>query len=228
MEARSRVSDCTLVIMAKAPKPGMVKTRLSASLPQEAIVGFYRSLLEDTIALAQTIDNVETAIMSPAADIEELSRIAGPGVHVVAQNGHGLGAALTTVFAHFAHDGRRVVAFNSDSPHLPPSALWHAFEALSECDLVVGPTHDGGYFLVGASAPHPGLFAGDSMGTASALDALLARARLLELSVRFVDPFYDIDEPADLTRLASELRVTPERAPRTANWLAEWSRGAAG
>jgi rSAM/selenodomain-associated transferase 1 len=211
--------------MAKAPRPGMVKTRLSACLPQEAIVGFYRCLLEDTIALAQSIDDVEPAIMSPAADVEELCRIAGPGVRVVAQSGHGLGAALTTVFAHFAHDRQRVVAFNSDSPHLPTSAIRQAFEALTSCDLVVGPTHDGGYFLVGASAPHLGLFAGDSMGTASALEALLARARLLELSVCFVDPFYDIDEPADLTRLAEELRGAPERAPRTANWLAEWSRG---
>jgi rSAM/selenodomain-associated transferase 1 len=228
MEAQSPISDCTLVIMAKAPKAGMVKTRLSACLPQEAVVGLYRSLLEDTIALAQSINHVETAIMSPAADVEELSRIAGPGVRVIAQIGHGLGAALTAVFAHFARDGRRVVAFNSDSPHLPPSALRQAFEALTSCDLVVGPTHDGGYFLVGASAPHPGLFAGDSIGTASALDALLARARVLELSVRFVDSFYDIDEPADLTRLAEELRVTPERAPRTAIWLAEWSRGAGG
>jgi hypothetical protein len=69
---------------------------------------------------------------------------------------------------------------------------------------------------------------GDSIGTASALEALLARARALALSVRFVDSFYDVDEPADLTRLAEELRVTPERAPRTANWLAEWSRAAAG
>jgi rSAM/selenodomain-associated transferase 1 len=214
--------------MAKAPKPGMVKTRLSACLPQAAVVELYRSLLEDTIALAQSIDHAETAIMSPAADVEELSRIAGPGVRVVAQSGHGLGAALSTVFAHFARDGRRVVAFNSDSPHLPQSALRQAFEALTSCDLVAGPTHDGGYFLVGASASHPELFAGDSIGTGGALEALLARARLLELSVRFVDSFYDIDEPADLTRLAEELRLTPQRAPCTANWLAEWSRRSAG
>src|SRR5215472_9646149 len=149
MKAQSATSDRTLVIMAKAPKPGMVKTRLSACLPQAAVVGLYRALLEDTIALAQSIDHVETAIMSPAADVEELSTIAGPGVRVVAQTGHGLGAALTTVFAHFARDGRRVVAFNSDSPHLPPFVLRQAFEALTSSDVVAGPTHDGGYFLVG-------------------------------------------------------------------------------
>lgn len=227
MEAQSPGSDCTLVIMAKAPRRGMVKTRLSASLPQEAVVALYRSLLEDTLALAQSIGHVETAIMSPAADVEELSSIAGPTVRVVAQAGRGLGAALATVFESFARAGRRVVAFNSDSPHLPPSVLRQAFDALASCDLVAGPTSDGGYYLVGASAPHAGLFAGDSIGTSSALEALLARARSLSLSVRFIDSFYDIDEPADLNRLAEELRLAPERAPRTANWLSEWSRAAA-
>jgi glycosyltransferase A (GT-A) superfamily protein (DUF2064 family) len=131
------------------------------------------------------------------------------------------------VFAHFAADGRCVVAFNSDSPHLPPATLLAAFDALASCDLVAGPTHDGGYYLVGASASHPGLFAGDSMGTTSALDALLARARTLALSVSFTDPFWDIDVPEDLSRLAEELRLAPRRAPRTAGWLAEWSRAAA-
>jgi uncharacterized protein len=228
MESQSRLSDCTLVIMAKAARPGTVKTRLSACLPPAEILGLYRCLLGDTIALAQSLEGVETAIMGPATDVGELSRIADQGVRVVPQAGDGLEAALTTVFAHFAAAGqRRVVAFNSDSPHLPPSALLTAFEALASCDLVAGPTHDGGYYLVGASASHSGLFAGSSMGTASALEALLARARSLGLSVRFTVPFYDIDVPADLNRLAEELRIAPERAPRTASWLKEWGRPAA-
>ena len=222
--AQSQHSDRTLVIMAKAPRPGGVKTRLSACLAPEAILGLYRCLLQDTIALAQSLDGVETAIMCPVADVEELSRFADHGVRVVAQTGDGLGAALTAVFAHFAAAGRRVVAFNSDSPHLPPSALRRAFEALGSCDLVAGPTHDGGYYLVGATASHPGLFAGSSMGTSRALDALLAQARSMALTVGFIDPFYDVDVPDDLNRLAAELRSAPQRAPRTAKWLKDWSR----
>jgi len=90
--------------------------------------------------------------------------------------------------------------------------------------VVVGPTHDGGYYLVGATLAHPGLFAGSSMGTTSALEALLARVRSLSLTVRFTDPFYDIDVPEDLNQLAEDLRLNPERAPRTARWLTEWAR----
>jgi len=214
----------TLVVMAKAPQPGMVKTRLSPSLPVEAVTELYRCLLNDTIALAHSLEVVDVAIMCPASDVEELTQLAPSVADVVGQKGQGLAAGLTSVFAHFAALGRkRVVAFNSDSPHLPASVLENAFEALARHDVVVGPTHDGGYYLVGAKASHPGLFDGDNMGTKNALGALLARARALQLSVGFTDPFYDIDVTVDLTRLATELELAPSRAPRTAVWLKQWA-----
>lgn len=206
----------------------MVKTRLAQSLPVEAVTELYRCLLDDTMTLAHSLDTVELAIMCPASDVEELTRLAQGAAGVVAQKGQGLAAGLTSVFAHFAELGRqRVVAFNSDSPHLPASVLGSAFEVLTGHDLVVGPTHDGGYYLVGAKAAHPALFDSDGMGTKSALDALLARAHGLQLSVVFTDPFYDIDTEPDLTRLAAELRLAPARAPRTAAWLKQWEQSVA-
>jgi rSAM/selenodomain-associated transferase 1 len=221
--AHSPDTGRTLVVMAKAPRPGRVKTRLAQSLSVEAVTELYRCLLDDTIALAWSLRTVEVAIMSPASDVEELTRLTRGAVGVVAQKGDGLAAGLTSVFAHFAAPGgQRVVAFNSDSPHLPASVLGSAFEALSGHDVVVGPTHDGGYYLVGAKAAHPALFDGNGMGTKSALEALLARARGLQLSVGFTDSFYDIDVEGDLTRLAAELRLAPARAPRTAVWLKQW------
>jgi rSAM/selenodomain-associated transferase 1 len=223
--ARSSRSDRVLVIMAKAPRPGAVKTRLAASFSPAAVADFYRCLLDDTLTLAQSLGDVDVAIMCPASDVEELTQLASGVAGVVAQKGEGLAAGLTSVFAHFAAPGRqRVVAFNSDSPHLPASVLESAFESLTGHDMVVGPTHDGGYYLVGAKAAHPTLFDGDGMGTKSALDALLARARGLQLSLGFTDPFYDIDVESDLNRLAAELRLAPARAPRTASWLKEWGQ----
>ncbi len=219
----SRNGDRTLVIMAKAPRPGRVKTRLARSIPVEAVTGLYRCLLKDTIALAHSLPNVNVAIMCPESDVEELGRLAGTEILVVAQQGDGLAAGLISVFVQFAaQGGQSVIAFNSDSPHLPASVLANAFELLVPHDVVVGPTYDGGYYLVGANASHTALFQGDGMGTSSALDALLARARGLELSVGFTDHFYDIDLEDDLSRLAAELRLAPERAPRTAAWLKEW------
>jgi hypothetical protein len=231
--ARSSGSDRVLVIMAKAPRPGEVKTRLAPSLSPAAVTAFYCCLLDDTLALARSLSDVEVTIMCPDSDVNELAQLAGNEASVVAQKGEGLAAGLTSVFAHFAQDHqkedhqRRIIAFNSDSPHLPRSVLEDAFETLAAHDVVVGPTHDGGYYLVGAKASHPTLFARDGMGTSSALERLLSRARALELSVGFADPFYDIDVADDLNRLAEELRLAPARAPRTAGWLKEWERVAA-
>jgi rSAM/selenodomain-associated transferase 1 len=221
-------SGRTLVVMAKAPRLGSVKTRLAHRLPLEAVTELYRCLLDDTMALACSLGNVEIAIMCPASDVEELTRLTDGVVAVVAQKGEGLAAGLTSVFAHFAApDQQRVVAFNSDSPHLPASVLASAFEELIGHDVVVGPTDDGGYYLVGAKTVHPALFDGDVMSTQSALEALLARARGLQLSVAYTDPFYDIDVENDLSRLAAELPLAPTRAPRTAAWLEKWGQSVA-
>ncbi len=134
-----RNDACTLVIMAKAPRPGMVKTRLAQRLPVEAVTELYRCLLDDTMTLARSLDNVEVAIMCPASDVEALTQLAQGAVRVVAQKGEGLAAGLTSVFAHFTAGGQqRVVAFNSDSPHLPASVLASAFETLADHDVVVG------------------------------------------------------------------------------------------
>src|SRR5690348_12552138 len=200
--ARSSDNDRVLVIMAKAPRPGSVKTRLAPSLSPAAVTDFYCCLLHDTLSLARSLDDVEVAIMCPGSDVDELAELAADAASVVAQKGEGLAAGLTSVFAHFAKEHqRRTIAFNSDSPHLPRSVLEDAFETLAAHDVVVGPTHDGGYYLVGAKAFHPALFAHDGMGTSTALERLLSRAQALKLSVGFVDVFYDIDVAEDLTRL---------------------------
>ncbi len=218
----------TLVIMAKAPKPGMVKTRLSQSLPSPAVTALCRCLLEDTVALAKSLTSVEVAVMCPESDKEELAALLCNTVQIVAQKGEGLAAGLTSVFRHFTAAGRQhVVAFNSDSPHLAPTVLDSAFEILATHDVVVGPTHDGGYYLVGAKVAHPLLFDGDGMGTRSAFDRLLTRTKLLELSTGFTEPFYDIDVADDLIQLARELRLAPAKAPRTAAWFGEWEQAVA-
>jgi len=212
----------TLMIMAKAPRVGSVKTRLAGSLSLEEVTELYGCFLDDTIALVRSLQSVEVSIMCPESDVDALSRSVREAVRIVPQGGQGLAAGLTSVFAGFTNSGRhRVIAFNSDSPHLPAWMLERAFDMLETCDLVVGPTYDGGYYLVGAKAPYPGLFANDGMGTGIALEVLLTRARERGLSIALADRFYDIDIAKDLSQLADELERAPGRAPRTAKWLAD-------
>ena len=224
-ESRARLANPrTLVIMAKAPRPGAVKTRLTQDLPSPAVTALYRALLQDTLALAKSLADVEVAVMCRESDEAELAALLGNTTEIVVQTGEGLAAGLISVFRHFTATGtRHVVAFNSDSPHLAPSVLDSAFVMLAGHDVVVGPTHDGGYYLVGANAAHPMLFENDGLGTRSALERLLSRTNALQLSTGFTEPFYDIDVAADLLQLSRELRVAPAKAPRTAGWFHEWS-----
>jgi rSAM/selenodomain-associated transferase 1 len=212
-----------LVVMAKAPREGHSKTRLAGALPAVEVVRLSECMLRDTLDLARSLESVHVAVMCPPEDVAALARML-PGADVVGQDGAGLSAALTSVFRRFADaDFSRIVAIDADSPHLPASAIEQAFASLAQSDLVVGPTDDGGYYLVGASAPHAGLFDG-ALGTSSALDALCANARSRGLSLALGRVWYDVDVPADLRRLAADLRSEPSRAPRTAALFAAWQR----
>lgn len=213
-----------LVVMAKAPRVGHVKTRLNGAVPPAEVVRLSECMLRDTLDLARSLPGVHVAVMCPPDDVAPLASML-PGVEVVAQDGTGLAAALTSVFRRFVAAGfSRVIALDADSPHLPAAILDAAFGSLDEEDLVVGPTEDGGYYLVGASAAHSGLFDAAALGTSSACDALRHSARARSLSVATARVWYDVDVEADLLRLAAELRDEPARAPRTAALLASWER----
>jgi glycosyltransferase A (GT-A) superfamily protein (DUF2064 family) len=205
--------------MAKAPRNGHSKTRLAGALPPGDVVRLSECMLRDTLDLARSLEGVHVAVMCPSEDVAALAGMF-PGTDVVGQDGAGLAAALSSVFSRFACAGfSRIIAIDADSPHLPASSVEDAFDSLDRSDLVVGPTDDGGYYLVGASAPHPGLFDG-ALGTSNAFDALLSNARSRGLSLAVARVWYDVDVPSDLRRLAADLRTAPSRAPRTAALLA--------
>ena len=227
LDGRTEGVPCAVVVMAKAPREGFVKTRLTGAYPARDVVQLAECMLRDTLTLVQKLSRVHVAVMCPAEDVADIRARLPAGVQVVGQSGHGLAAALVSTFEHFVPDFRRVVAVDSDSPHLPLASLQSALELLETNELVVGPTEDGGYYLVGASALHPHLFELAPLGGGSARDALLGRIRALGLSVAFTDTAYDVDVPEDLRRLAAELRIEPARAPRTAALLASWRRGSA-
>jgi len=211
--------DRALVIMAKAARVGHVKTRLAASLSPEAIIELYKCLIEDTVQLARSVTSDALAIVCPVSDAADLSAWL-PDIEIVAQEGKGLAAGLVSAFRVFTGRGyRQVVALDGDSPQIPCQTLEQAFRLLDGSDLVVGPTTDGGYYLLGATALQAALFDHHRIGTGGALDSLVAAARKLNLRLALTETAYDVDEPGDLARLSEELDLFPSRAPRTARWL---------
>ena len=219
---RMKEARRAVVVMAKAPREGFVKTRLNGAYPPCDVVQLFECMLRDTVARVQELARVHVAVVCPSQDVGEIAARLPAGVHVVGQRGNGLAAALVSAFEHFVPDFHRVIAVDSDSPHLPLAIYESAFVLLETNDVVIGPTEDGGYYLVGASAIHRRLFDPASLGTGNAGDALLRNARALGLSMAFTEDWYDVDVPEDLRRLAEELRIEPSRAPRTAALLASW------
>ena len=218
--ARSEIGERALIIMAKAARVGHVKTRLAASLPAEAVVDLYRCMIEDTLDLARSVSTDALGVVCPTSDVADLASWL-PAIEIVGQQGEGLAAGLVSAFRTFIDRGyRRVVAIDSDSPQLPPETLDKAFRLLDRADVVVGPTTDGGYYLVGSATVQAELFDMQRMGTGRALDSLMTNAQGLGLRVALTETGYDVDEAGDLARLARELRLFPQRARRTAAWLA--------
>lgn len=209
--------------MAKAPRAGRVKTRLVPPLSPDAAAALAVALLTDTIRLAMALPGIRVVLVCPRGEAPLVRRLVDDGVAVIEQRGSGLAAALASTFDRFLAAGyQKVIAFNSDSPQIARETLHDAFAALDTSDLVVGPTEDGGYYLVGAKAAHSDLFDAPPLGTSGALDALSRRAAELKLRLAYCARAFDVDLPADVARLAEDLRDAPERAPATAALLAEW------
>ncbi|MDP8907876.1 MAG: TIGR04282 family arsenosugar biosynthesis glycosyltransferase, partial [Chloroflexota bacterium] len=134
------------------------------------------------------------------------------------QEGEGLGVGLGGAFARgFARGYRRVLIISSDSPTLPRKVFEEAFAALDDHDLVLGPTHDGGYYLIGLTRPEPHLFEGIAWSTDAVYGQTLERAAERGLRVHTTAAWHDVDTIADLAPLAEHCRRGA--APHTAEIL---------
>jgi rSAM/selenodomain-associated transferase 1 len=205
--------------MAKHPVPGRVKTRLATVIGAEAACRLYRAFIRDLAArLATTPWPVTWAVWPADSPFETVV----PGARCVPQEGATLGTRMAHATAQLFTDSRSpVVVLGADSPHLPLAAVADAGRALcGDVDVALGPTVDGGYWLIGLRAPRPELFDGIAWSTATVLHETLARVRAGGLRVHLAPATFDVDEPADLTALRALLARGDITLPRTAAVLA--------
>jgi rSAM/selenodomain-associated transferase 1 len=209
--------------MAKAPLAGQVKTRLCPPLSPEEAAELYRCFLLDKIQQVRSLDNASPVIAYTPTDSGHLFEGLAPGFSLLPQRGVDLGARLASSLDHLLALGNGgALAIDSDTPTLPVPLLQSAVDLLAgqQVDVVVGPSEDGGYYLIGLRASQPELFAEMPWSTSGVLRETTARARARGLRLAELPPWYDVDTPGDLERLRADL-AGPQRggASRTRGFL---------
>ncbi|WBA42733.1 TIGR04282 family arsenosugar biosynthesis glycosyltransferase [Hymenobacter canadensis] len=188
-----------LLVFARHPELGKVKTRLAAGIGNEAALAVYRELLAHTRAVAQELPAHKTVWLAETPTTTPDSADAWPDYEQQLQFSGDLGTRMLTAFAHAFNQGARAVLIvGTDCPGLSTAILEQAYAALATHDLVVGPAEDGGYYLLGMKELCEDIFLGKSWSTDSVLAHTLADADRLGLTVAQLPTLRDVDDAADL------------------------------
>jgi rSAM/selenodomain-associated transferase 1 len=197
-----------LLCFLKYPQAGKVKTRLAADLGEAAAAELYRSLAERVITEAWPLESGYDLIpcCDPEQPLELYRSWLGDELPLCQQQGPELGKRLIHAFArHFEQGYERVIAIGSDCIGMDETFCNAAFRALAEADLVLGPAHDGGYYLIGLNRPQDLLFERMPWSTPEVLAITRARAEALGLRLQLLEEKLDLDTLEDLTRLRESL-----------------------
>jgi hypothetical protein len=200
-------AESALVIFAKAPVPGQVKTRLCPPLTPDEAASLHGSLVLDMLERSRGATALDRFVAcAPSPDhvffkiLEERH-----GVRLLAQTGDDLGVRMARALADvFALGYRHALAIGTDLPTLPGSAFGDAVRLLADHDLVLGPALDGGYYLIGLRKPAPDLFSGIPWSTDRVLSLTQEKAVALGLRVALLPARRDLDTIEDLSALIDE------------------------
>lgn len=188
-------SDTAVIVFAKRPEPGKVKTRLATGVGDERAVKIYRRLVEYTVGEVR-ISSADVWLYYAPEDAEPFFRDWLGMMEFRSQAEGDLGARMLAAFQ--AGHAEKTIIIGTDCPDLNSAVLNTASLALDEADLVLGPTFDGGYYLVAARKPYPALFDRMPWSTDQVLDETLFRAQELGLRTRLLKKLLDVDTTEDL------------------------------
>jgi rSAM/selenodomain-associated transferase 1 len=212
---------CALAVMTKAPQAGKVKTRLTPPLSSEEAAALNTCFLRDTAAaIAKTATNGKArgiAVYTPAGAEAAYAGILPDEFELVPQRGDAFGERLVFATQDLLRLGfASLCLIDSDSPTVPEQAFAEAVDFLSQPNdaLVLGPSDDGGYYLIGLKKLHRELFDGVDWSTEHVLEQTIERARQIDLTVHLLATWYDVDDRGTLKRLCQELFGTNGSASR--------------
>ena len=222
-----------VIVFAKNPVPNQVKTRLVPSLSPEQAATVYTAFLTDWCDTLAKLPDVDITIAyTPAEAQSDLQTLIGDNAMYIPQIGADLGERLVSATQWATEqEYTKILLVGSDSPTLPISYISKAFTLLDSRDIVVGPSTDGGYYLIGFSATNltmavPFIFEEIAWSTADVFQQTVARIRSLKTTVGLLPPWYDIDTADDLAFLhahISAMRLAGDtvQAVRTESLLTE-------
>ena len=222
-----------LIIFVKNPMPHQVKTRLIPQLSPEQAARLYRAFLMDWCETLAALPNASRIIAyTPPESLLDLQALIGKDAIYVPQVGDNLGERLISATQWAAEQGYpKILIVGSDSPTLPLSFVSQASVTLDSRDVVLGPSMDGGYYLIGFSAANlaktvPFVFEDIVWSTESVFQQTVDRVLSTGATLGLLPPWYDVDTPADVAFLHAHLaamRLAGDKthAVRTENLLAE-------
>lgn len=220
------MANC-IIVFAKNPVPNEVKTRLIPFLPPERAASLYRAFLVDWCnALHKNAAAQLVIAYTPPDSLIPMKNLIGLEAIYVSQVGSNLGERLISA-AQWASSQNysKLLLVGSDSPTLPLQYVERAFKLLDSCDVVIGPSMDGGYYLIGfsahgASLAIPKVFQDVSWSTDVVFRQTLERTKAVNARLELLPPWYDVDNPEGLQRLcdhffAMQLAGEEISAPQT-------------
>lgn len=210
-------SNPVLIAMLKAPRPGLVKTRLASALGSADAATIYRRLVEHQMRAIPDPWRIEIHF-APADAADEMRAWLGARAAYFPQTGEDLGARLAGAIAGaFTRGAPAVVVIGGDCPGLDRGTLLTAASELQNADVVLGPADDGGYYLIGLRCAQPQLFADVPWSTAGVLAATTARIRASALSCATLPVKEDVDDLASWRRQEALLAWPPDFAQSKAH-----------
>jgi hypothetical protein len=216
----NRNSRC-LIVVSKRPEPGQVKTRLAVDVGEFRAAALYEAFLRDTIVTAQALADTDLLISFTPPEAREYYGELAPHARLVEQPDGDLGRRLYHAFEiAFGLGYQQAVVIGSDSPHLTVERLEEAFAVTRGETAVIGPSDDGGYYLLGLSNPEPVLFGGIDWGSERVFAQTQRRANSAGLRLSVLSAEFDVDTLQDLEKLEALLQDrSDQRCPYTRSEL---------
>ncbi len=190
-----------LIIFTKYPEYGKVKTRLAATIGNGKAMKFYKTCAEHLFDSALALnDSVEIFLFySPEKDFAKIKKWIARDFSYIPQTDNDLGLRMADAFENlFDNNFRKVVIVGTDIPDVNAELLIHAFRALDNNDIVIGPAYDGGYYLLGMKKFFPALFQGIEWSTNKVFDLTVEKAKKAGLKVEIIKKLHDIDTEMEL------------------------------